>query len=143
MAREIYLLTSRGVPTHGNGELIYQQKEGSKMEISTKTAGDVNVIYLSGRLDAYAANDVERKLDSLITAGQVWLVVDLSRLEYISSSGLRVLLAGIKKVKKEQGDIRLACLQPYVKEVFDIAGFTQLFQMFDKEEDAVNSFKET
>jgi anti-sigma B factor antagonist len=143
MAREIYLLTSRGVPTHRNGELIYQQEEGSKMEISTKTAGDVNVIYLSGRLDAYAANDVERKLDSLITAGQVWLVVDLSRLEYISSSGLRVLLAGIKKVKKEQGDIRLACLQPYVKEVFDIAGFTQLFQMFDKEEDAVNSFKET
>jgi len=38
MAREIYLLTSGGVPTHRNGELIYRQKEGSKMEISTKTA---------------------------------------------------------------------------------------------------------
>jgi len=113
------------------------------MEISTKTAGDVNVISLSGRLDAYAANDVERELDSLITAGQVCLVVDLSHLEYISSSGLRVLLAGIKRVKKEQGDIRLASLQPYVKEVFDIAGFTQLFQMFDKEEEAVKSFKES
>ena len=69
------------------------------------------------------------------------LVVDLSCLEYISSSGLKVSLAGIKKARKEQGDIRLACLQPYVKEVFDIAGFTQLFQMFDKEEDAVDSFK--
>jgi len=113
------------------------------MEISTKTAGDVSVISLSGRLDAYAANDVERELDSVITAGQVCLVVDLSSLEYISSSGLRVLLAGIKRVKKEQGDIRLASLQPYVKEVFDIAGFTQLFQMFDIEEEAVNSFKES
>ena len=113
------------------------------MEISDKIVENVNVISLSGRLDAYAANDVERKVDSLITAGQMNLVVNLERLEYISSSGLRVLLAGIKRARKEQGDIRLACLQPYVKEVFDIAGFTQLFQMFNKEEDAVNSFKET
>ena len=111
------------------------------MEISDKTVENVNVISLSGRLDAYAANDVERKVDSLITAGQMNLVVNLERLEYISSSGLRILLAGIKRARKEQGDIRLACLQPYVKEVFDIAGFTQLFQMFDNEEDAVNSFK--
>ena len=111
------------------------------MDISEKIVENANVISLSGRLDAYAANDVERKLDSLITAGRVNLVVNLERLEYISSSGLRVLLAGIKRARKEQGDIRLACLQPYVKEVFDIAGFTQLFQMFDKEEDAVSSFK--
>ena len=110
------------------------------MEISEKTAGNVNIIYLNGRLDAYAANDVEKKLDSLISAKQLNLVVEFSRLEYISSSGLRVLLSGIKKVKKEQGDIRLACLQPYVREVFDIAGFTQLFQIFNSEEDAVNSF---
>ena len=110
------------------------------MEISEKSVGNVNIISISGRLDAYAATDVERKLDSLITAGHVSLVVDLSRLEYISSSGLRVLLAAIKRVKKEQGDIRLACLKPSVKEVFDMAGFTQLFRLFDKEEEAVNSF---
>jgi anti-sigma B factor antagonist len=85
---------------------------------------------------------VERQLDSLIAAHQVYLVINLEHLEYISSSGLRVLLAGIKRVKKEQGDIRLACLQPYVQEVFDIAGFTQLFQIFDREEDAVSSFTE-
>ncbi len=110
------------------------------MEISEKNVGNVNIISVGGRLDAYAANDVERKLDSLITAGHVCLVVDLSRLEYISSSGLRVLLAAIKRAKKEQGDIRLACLQPGVKEVFDIAGFSQLFRMFGKEEEAVSSF---
>lgn len=110
------------------------------MEISEKTVENVKIISIGGRLDAYAANDAERKLDSLITAGQVRLVVDLGRLEYISSSGLRVLLAAIKRVKKEQGDIRLACLQSSVKEVFDIAGFTQLFRLFDKEEEAVDSF---
>jgi anti-sigma B factor antagonist len=112
------------------------------VDISEKRIGDVNVISLSGRLDAYSANEVEKKLDSLIDAAQVRLVISLEKLEYISSSGLRVSLAALKKVKKQQGDIKLACLKPYIKEVFDIAGFTQLFNMFDTEEAAVNSFKE-
>ena len=110
------------------------------MEISVKTDGNVSVISLGGRLDAYAANDVEQKLNSQLDAEQVHLVVNLKELEYISSSGLRVLLAALKKAKKQQGDVRLACLQPYVREVFDIAGFSQLFQMFENEQDAVNSF---
>src|SRR5512136_1328260 len=114
--------------------------ECSNLEISEKSVENVKIVSIVGRLDAYAANDAERKLDSLITAGHVCLVVEFSRLDYISSSGLRVLLAAIKRVKKEQGDIRLACLQPSVKEVFDMAGFTQLFRVFGKEEEAVNSF---
>lgn len=112
------------------------------MDISEKRIGDVNVISLSGRLDAYSANEVEKKLDTLINAGQVQLVINLEKLEYISSSGLRVFLAALKKAKKQQGDMKLACMKPYIKEVFDIAGFTQLFNMFDTEEAAVNSFKE-
>ena len=112
------------------------------MEISQKKVDDVNVVRLSGRLDAYAANDVERELEALLANESVHLVLDLEELEYISSSGLRVLLIALKKARKQKGDVRLASLQPYVKEVFDIAGFTQLFKMFDKEQDAVNSFKE-
>lgn len=110
------------------------------MDLLEQKIGSVNIISLSGRLDAYSANDLERKLDSLIDADQVQLVVNLGRLEYISSSGLRVLLAALKKVRKQQGDIKLACLKPYIKEVFDIAGFTQLFTIFDAEEAAVSSF---
>ena len=112
------------------------------MEISERKMADVNIISLCGRLDAYSANDIERKLDSLIDAGQVHLVVSLEKLEYISSSGLRVMLAALKKVRKQQGDIKLACLKSYIKEVFDIAGFTQLFNIFDTEEVAVDSFVE-
>ncbi len=111
------------------------------MDISEKTIGNVVVISMGGRLDAYAATDAERKLDSLITANKVNLVVELGKLEYVSSSGLRVLLAALKRVRKQQGDIRLAALQPYVREVFDIAGFSQLFKMFGTEADATGSFK--
>jgi len=112
------------------------------MEVSERTAGGVNVIGLGGRLDAYAASDIERKLDSLVAAEKVRLVVDLGQLDYISSSGLRVLLGALKKAREQQGDIILTGLQPYVKEIFEISGFTQLFKMFDKTEEAINSYKQ-
>jgi anti-sigma B factor antagonist len=110
------------------------------MEIGEKKSGTVDILSLVGRLDAYAANDVEKKINSVTEKSQVNLVIYMEKLEYISSSGLRVLLAALKKARKQQGDIRLAGLQPYVKEVFDVSGFTQLFKMFDKEDEAVNSF---
>ena len=83
---------------------------------------------------------VEQKLKSLTAANQACLVLNLKELEYISSSGLRVLLAALKRATKRQGDVRLACLQPSVKDVFNIAGFTQLFKIYDEEEDAISSF---
>ena len=110
------------------------------MEISEKTEGKVNVLYLTGRLDAYAANEVEQRLNPLTATKQVHLVLNLKELEYMSSSGLRVLLAALKRATKHQGDIRLACLRPSVRDVLDIAGFTQFFKVYEEEQDAVNSF---
>jgi anti-sigma B factor antagonist len=112
------------------------------MEILEKQSGNVKLLYPCGRLDAFAASEVEKKLNVLTDVAKSNVVVGLEKLEYISSSGLRVLLAGLKKARKQQGDVRLANLQPYVKEVFDIAGFTQLFKIYDKEEDAISSYKE-
>ncbi len=112
------------------------------MDILEKQIGNVSVICLSGRLDAYASSEVEKKLNSLIDSFHSRLVVSFDKLEYISSSGLRVLLVTLKKLKKQQGDIRLACLRSSIKEVFDMAGFTPLFTTFEMEEAAVKSFEE-
>jgi anti-sigma B factor antagonist len=115
-------------------------KEANEMEIGEKKEGNVDILSLTGRLDAYAANDVEKKINVVTEKTPISVVICMEKLEYISSSGLRVLLSALKKARKQQGDIRLACLQPYVKEVFDVAGFTQLFKMFEKEVDAINSY---
>ena len=111
------------------------------MDMLEKKINDIQIVTLGGRMDAYSSNDVERQLNSLIEANQVKIILDLAGLEYISSSGLRVLLAALKKSRKASGDIRLAAMRPYVKEVFDIAGFTQLFQIFEQEKEAMDSFK--
>ena len=110
------------------------------MQINGKAIGEVEVICPCGRLDAYNSSEIETKLNSLIDAAKVQLVVSFEQLDYISSSGLRVLLATLKKVRKQHGDIRLACLKSNIKEVFDMAGFSQLFTIVDNEETAVKSF---
>jgi anti-sigma B factor antagonist len=107
------------------------------LELTEKKSGDISILVLTGRLDAYSATEVEKKLDAVIETGCVKLVLNLEGLEYISSSGLRVFLSQLKKVRKQQGDIKLACMKPYIREVFDIAGFTQLFNIFETE-DAAN-----
>jgi anti-sigma B factor antagonist len=111
------------------------------MEIIEKKVGLVNVVCPCGRLDAYSSAEMEKRLAPLVEGAQIALVINLEKLDYISSSGLRVLLAGLKKAKKQQGDMRLTCLQPYVKEVFEMAGFVQLFKIFDQEAEAVSSYK--
>jgi anti-sigma B factor antagonist len=111
------------------------------MEIEEKEVEGVMIVSLNGRLDAYSSDDVERSITTLIDDGYIRIVVNFEGVDYISSSGLRVMLASLKLLKKAQGDLKLACLKPYVKEVFDIAGFTQLFGIYDREEEAVNSFK--
>ena len=110
------------------------------MDITERKVGNVNIVVLGGRLDILASKDLEEKLDPLLDADRVCLVVSLDQLDYISSSGLRVLLASLKKVRKREGDIKLACVKPSVKEIFDIAGFSPLFSIYDVEDVAVEAF---
>ena len=100
----------------------------------------VEIIFLNGRLDAYNSNLVENKYNELIDSGKVEMVAELSGVEYIISSGLRVMLSSLKKLNQLDGTLKLSSLQPYVLEVFEIAGFTQLFEIYDSAEEAVDSF---
>ena len=110
------------------------------MEITEKTVNDVEIVFLMGRLDAYNSNLVENKFNEVIDSGKVKMVADFSGVEYISSSGLRVMLSSLKKLNQLEGTLKLSSLQPYVLEVFEIAGFTQLFEIYDSEDEAVSSF---
>jgi anti-sigma B factor antagonist len=110
------------------------------MEMEEKKSGEVYIIVLKGRLDAYSSNELEKKVDTLIDQGCRKLVVNFGDVDYISSSGLRVMLSTLKKLQKMGGDVKLAGLKPYVREVFDISGFTQLFDIHNLEEEAIKSF---
>ena len=108
------------------------------MEIKEEKTDKYYVLSLSGRLDASTAPPFEEKLTSVIDDGNESVLVDFTDLEYISSSGLRVLLVGAKKLKQSSAMLNLCGLKSHIKEVFDIAGFTPLFKMYDSYDEAIN-----
>ena len=113
---------------------------GTMIRISEKNAGNVTIIGISGKIDSASSPDVEKKLNELIDRGNKYFVINFAGAEYISSSGLRVMLSSLKKLRKVKGDLKLACTRPLVKDVFSTAGFTQIFEFYDREEDALTRF---
>ncbi len=99
------------------------------MDIRNDQVGAVSIVAPVGRLDTHSASDLELALSDLETAGCRHFLVDLSDISYVSSAGLRVLLMLAKRIDAS-GSLRLAGLNPQVQQVFDIAGFTRLFNMY-------------
>ena len=110
------------------------------MEICKKKVGSIDVVSLKGRMDAYNSISVSDFLDELTGEGSKQLLIDMESVDYMSSSGLRVLLSTLKKLKNQGGTLKLCSLQPYVLEVFEIAGFNQLFEIYSSENEALKSF---
>lgn len=107
------------------------------VQIHTNKEGNGTVVQLQGKVDATSAPSVEQALVSVIDQGEKRLVLDCAGLDFISSAGLRSLLLAVKKMKAAGGGISLAALQPNVKEVFDISGFSALFTIHGSRADAL------
>jgi len=110
------------------------------MEITENKTDKCTVIGIVGRLDTTNYSVLEKKLMELIDAGQVHLLIDLSKMDYVSSSGLRILLMALKRITVAKGKFALCSLQENIKEIFEISGFTNIFEIYDNEEAGVKAF---
>lgn len=107
------------------------------MEIQTRKEKSVVIVSVKGRMDALTAPEFEKNLSDLISKGETLFLLNFAGLEYISSAGLRSILATFKKLKEKQGKILFTGLQGPVEEVFKISGFHSIFKNFDSEETAL------
>lgn len=110
------------------------------MEFHTKQVNDVTVLTLTGSIDAFTAPGITELIESQIASGYTKLVADLKGVDYTSSAGLRALLGGIKATRSRGGDLRLVAVQPDVLKVLNMSGFTNILQLFDTINTALNSF---
>lgn len=106
------------------------------MDFTSEKKGDHLVVTIKGRMDAVTAPDFEKNCGEAIDAGEKSLIIDMGGLEYISSAGLRGILATAKKLKATGGQIAFANLSGMVQEVFAISGFTTMFPVHDTVEEA-------
>ena len=113
-------------------------------QITTEKLGNpkgVTFIGIRGYLDAHTFEEMEKTINELFEGGVYRLIIDLSRLDYISSAGAGVFIGAIGTAQENDGNIVLVNPTQNVKEVFDLLGLTQIFPFADSKEHALKAFQ--
>jgi anti-anti-sigma factor len=109
------------------------------MNITATTINQGTKVTIDGRIDTTNYNEFENVVNQLFEEGVNSIYLDCSGLSYISSSGLRVFLTVQKKMMNTGGKFLLYAMQPTIKEIFDISGFSSIFSIYENEETALLS----
>ncbi|MDX1632940.1 MAG: STAS domain-containing protein [Thermoanaerobaculia bacterium] len=107
------------------------------LEIETVEHSEVGILLLDGEVDSRSAGDLEEALLEQLRQDRTSVLLDCSDLDFISSAGLRVLVMVGKRLAAERGRLALARMAPAVREVFDVAGMSQLFAIHPDREQAL------
>ena len=107
------------------------------LSLTTRTEGDRTIVQVGGEIDVYTAPKLREQLVDLVNAGQYHLVVDMENVEFLDSTGLGVLVGGLKRVRAHEGSLRLVCTQERILKIFRITGLTKVFPIHESVADAV------
>jgi anti-sigma B factor antagonist len=110
------------------------------MNVSTREQDGITIVELEGRLDTNTAPDAEQALVELVESGAAKVLLNFEKLDFVSSAGLRVVLATAKKMKASGGQLQVCSLNEIVAEVFEISGFAMLFKIHASLDDALANF---
>ncbi|MGE5394149.1 MAG: STAS domain-containing protein [Candidatus Saccharibacteria bacterium] len=110
------------------------------MNIKKEKAGSFTVLKIKGRIDTIHATVLENEVSQLFDNEEKNLIFNCSEVDYISSSGLRVFLVAQKKALSIHGKLYLCNLQPAIQEIFRISGFSNLFKIFNTQEEILNTY---
>lgn len=109
------------------------------MEINI-TKGIVDIVAVSGSIDALTASELVKMLNEHIYDGHPNVIVDFGKVEFMSSAGLRAILTSVKEARAAGGDFRLASPQPSIDKVLKMAGFHNIVKIYPSVEEALASF---
>jgi len=98
---------------------------------------DKIVAHIDGRLDAPSAPTLEKTINSLIDDGKLKLVLDFSKVDYLSSAGMRLLLSASKKAKSKGGNLVIFSVHDDVMDIIKLAGFDKILNIYKTEQEAL------
>ncbi len=105
------------------------------LSLSTRTVGDRTIVEVGGEI-AYTAPKLREQLVELVNDGRP-LVVDMEGVDFLDSTGLGVLVGGLKRVRAHEGSLRLVCNQERILKIFRITGLTKVFPIHTSVDEAV------
>lgn len=112
-----------------------------KISVKEEKTKKVKIIDIEGEVDVYTSMELKKELNNLIDAGEKRMIVNLEKVVYMDSSGLGILVAVLKRIRSEKGNMKLIKLTPGIKKIFELTRLTKFFEIFDNEEAAVKSFE--
>ena len=110
-------------------------------EVSREDKSEISILRIKGFLDAHTAPKFEQSIQDLVSEERNKIIVSMGDLNYISSAGLGVFMGFIEEIRENGGDIKLCGMSPKVFKVFDLLGFPALYEIYDKDEQAIQKFK--
>jgi len=124
-------------------EFEFDDAQGNLLKMIKRigaTESPAPIFDLAGRLDAVSSQAAIARVYAAISAGARHVLLDMSQVTFLSSSGLRALLLVRKELLAQSGELRLCALKPQVREVFTLTGFTQVFAIHSTREEALRAF---
>lgn len=99
--------------------------------------GDRIIVRLSGELDHFCAQSVRRDLDRLIAdRGVRWLILDFSRMQFMDSSGIGVILGRYRQLRDRGGQVGVINMNPHIQRIFRMSGMDRVIHNLDRKEAA-------
>jgi len=108
-----------------------------ELSVTSRQEGTRTVIAVGGEIDVYTAPKLREQLIDLVSAGQYHLVVDMEGVDFLDSTGLGVLVGGLKRVRAHDGSLRLVCTQERILKIFRITGLTKVFPIHASVDEAL------
>ena len=107
------------------------------MDLREEKVGAVTVVEVAGRVDSTTAPALGARLSASLEAPEVRIVLDLGRLEYISSAGFRILLLAAKRAEETGSRLVLCGVAGKVRQLFDLGGFLDLFTIVGARDEGI------
>ena len=102
-------------------------------------AGDCAVVRVTGEVDVYTAPMLRERIRELAAGGAVHLIADLGQVDFLDSTGLGVLVGGLKRLREDGGSLALVLETPRILRVFQITGLTKAFAVWPSVADAITA----
>ena len=107
------------------------------LSLTTREADGKTIVAVGGEIDVYTAPKLRDKLSELVATGSYDIVVDMHEVEFLDSTGLGVLVGGLKKVRAHDGALRLVCNQDRLLKIFRITGLAKVFVIHESADEAL------
>jgi len=107
------------------------------LTLTTREADGKTIVAVGGEIDVYTAPKLRDKISELVATGAYDIVVDMHEVEFLDSTGLGVLVGGLKKVRAHDGSLRLVCNQDRLLKIFRITGLAKVFVIHETADEAL------